>query len=337
MNLENNNKSKKLRVGLFEENMPYASCKPTYQGVAVDIWKETAIKYNLDYEFVCFKEVNFDRAIEKLKNDEIDIFLAEVSVIERRYDWALYSRPFFVSELYIYRKDKQNSFFSFLFDVQIKYILAIVFFFIFIYANIYIFIFNFTVIDAFYKTLLSFLTIGGEIIGQKTRILSKLSIKLLNTIWSMFVFFFRSFIISRIIASVISNKSVISDEEFKQISQVNVISNSAYVDMMKSIGKFPVENASSTDIAKKIEKSNGDEYWFDDSNIIDSNLKKAGVVAKLVTTERPALNDEFTIAVNKKRPDILDIINKSLVEMQGNGMMHKICKGYIDNPDRCLL
>jgi hypothetical protein len=58
---------------------------------------------------------------------------------------------------------------------------------------------------------------------------------------------------------------------------------------------------------------------------------------KLTKTERPVINDEFTIAVNKKLPHILDIINKSLVEMQGNGIILKICRGYIDNYDRCLL
>ena len=48
MNLENNNKSKKLRVGVFEDDMPYATCKPTYQGIVVDIWKEIVIKNDLD-------------------------------------------------------------------------------------------------------------------------------------------------------------------------------------------------------------------------------------------------------------------------------------------------
>ena len=153
MNLENNNKSKKLRVGILD-SMPYSSCKPTYRGIVVDIWKETAVKYNLDYEFICLK-ISYDDAIKKLKDDEIDVILAEISVVSRRFDWALYSRPFFVSELYIYRKEKKN-FLSFLFDVQIKYIFAIVLFFVFLYSFIFIYIFNIPVIDAFYKTILSF-------------------------------------------------------------------------------------------------------------------------------------------------------------------------------------
>jgi ABC-type amino acid transport substrate-binding protein len=334
MNLENNNKTKKLRVGILE-SLPYSTCKPTYQGIVVDIWKETAQKNKLDYEITCLT-ISYDDAIKKLNDDEIDILLAEISVVERRFDWALYSRPFFVSELYIYRKEERN-FLSFLFDVQIKYIFSTVLFFILVYSFIFVYIFKFSVIDAVYKTLLSFLSIAGEIISQKTRYLKKIYIKILNTIWSTFVFFFRSFILSRIIASVVINNNIIDDNELQQINKVNVLKGSAYVDMVKFLGKTPVEIATSPEIAKKVYDSNEKEYWFEDANTLDAHLKQANIVMKLTKTERPVINDEFTIAVNKKLPHILDIINKSLVEMQGNGIILKICRGYIDNYDRCLL
>lgn len=335
MNLENNYKSKKLRVAVLDDDMPYANCKPTFEGITVDIWKETALKNNLDYEFICYPR-NYDDILKKLNNDEIDVVLAEISVVNRRFDWALYTRPFFVSELYIYRKNT-NYFLDFFSDTQLKYIFTIVILIIILYTVLLIYVFKFTFINAFYKTLISFLSIGGEIISPNTRYLNKLNIKFLNTIWSFFLFFFRSFILSRIIATVVSKKNIIDADELKQINKVNVLGNSANVDMVKLLGKTPIEIVNSTEIAKKIDKSNGDEYWFEDSNIINSELKKANIISELVTSERPLMNDEFTIAVNKKMPQVLDMINHSLVEMQGNGTMLKICKGYIDNYDRCLL
>ena len=50
------------------------------------------------------------------------------------------------------------------------------------------------------------------------------------------------------------------------------------------------------------------------------------------------MNDEYTIAVNKKLPNILNMINYTLVELKSSGDILHICKGYIDTTfDRCLL
>jgi ABC-type amino acid transport substrate-binding protein len=300
----------------------------------VDVWKQTAQKHNLEYEFICIPRV-YDDAVKKLSDDVYDVVLAEISVINRRFDWALYSRPYFVSELYLYRKSN-NSFLKFFEDVQLKYILGIVCFIVFMYTLILMKLYNIIFIDAFYKSMVSFLSIGGEIITPNRR-LHSLQVKGLNTFWSFFIFFFRAFIISRIIASVVSAKDVIDDEELSQINNVYVMSNSANSDIVKMFGKTPVGLDTPIEIAVKIYESESNEYWFEDSNTINSTMKEANRVTKLTKTERPMVMDEFTIAVNKKFPEVVNMINSTLVEMQDNGTMLRICKGYIDNYDRCLL
>lgn len=47
MNQYNENNMKKLRVAVIDKALPYATCKPNYQGIAVEIWMKTAEKYKL--------------------------------------------------------------------------------------------------------------------------------------------------------------------------------------------------------------------------------------------------------------------------------------------------
>jgi ABC-type amino acid transport substrate-binding protein len=43
----------------------------------------------------------------------------------------------------------------------------------------------------------------------------------------------------------------------------------------------------------------------------------------------PVVNDEFAIVVNKNKKDILEKLNKTIVEMQDDGDMLRLCKGYM--------
>ena len=85
-------KNKKIMVGVMKDALPYTTCEPKYSGLAVDIWENTAKKYNLDYEYVCLDR-NYDNAINELHEGKIDVALADFSVIHRRFDLALFSRP----------------------------------------------------------------------------------------------------------------------------------------------------------------------------------------------------------------------------------------------------
>jgi ABC-type amino acid transport substrate-binding protein len=132
-------------------------------------------------------------------------------------------------------------------------------------------------------------------------------------------------------------KDFIDDDELTRINKVNVLKASAHIDTIKMIGKTPVEINTHDEMVKKINESNDDEYWFEDSHIINNIMKNSNNVNNLSKTKRPVAMDEYTIAVNKIYPQIVDMINSTLVEMQGNGTILKICKAYIDNYDKCLL
>ena len=333
INLKSQFQTKKLKVVVLKDAMPFATCTPNFEGIAVDIWKKTAEKYNLDYEFICYPGY-YDDILKKLSNGDIDVVLAEISVIRRRYDWALYSRPYYISELYIYKKHN-NYLFNLLYDLQLLYILATIIFVVFVYTFL-LMCCNVTLTDALYKTFSSFcMDLGPELLSN-CRKLHGLPIKGLNLFWIFFVFLFRSFILSRIIVSVM-RKDFIDDDELTRINKVNVLKASAHIDMIKMIGKTPVEINTHDEMVKKINESNDDEYWFEDSHIINNIMKNSNNVNNLSKTKRPVAMDEYTIAVNKIYPQIVDMIDSTLVEMQGNGTILKICKAYIDNYDKCLL
>ena len=337
MDLINKNNTKKLRIGVIDSALPYSTCKPKFKGITVEIWEETAKRHNLEYEYICCPR-NYDKALLDLNNDEFDVLLGEFSVISRRYNLALYTRPFYISEIYIFRKSSNTSILSSITNIDLKNVLYFVIAIILIYTLLLMYILKTDFINSFYKTLLSFLTIGGELISSTNKKMNNnLNIKIFNTIWGIFIFFFRAFIISRIIAAAVSEKNIISNNELKQINNVHVLKNSSYVDFVKSIDKTPVEVTSIHDIIKKAAEEDN-IFWLDDINVIDTEIKKVGSIIKLDKTERPIVNDEYTIAVNKKLPNILDMINSTLVDMQTSGDILHICKGYLDtNFDRCLL
>ena len=333
-----NNNTQKLRVGVIDSVLPYATCKPDFKGITIEIWEEVAKRHNLKYEYICYPR-NYDNALEDLNNDKFDIFLGEFSVVSRRYNLALYSRPFYIAELYIFRKSENRNIFDIISNVDLKNVLYIVGLIILIYTLLIMFFLKLDFISAFYKGILSFLTIGGELIPSKIKKLDNVTIKLLNTMWSIFVFLFRAFIISRIIASAVSEKNNITEDELKQINNINVLKDSAYVDFIKSINKTPVEISTTSELIRKANEPNSNNvYWMDDLNVVDDNVKKSNLIIKLDKPERPILNDEYTIAVNKKLPNILDMINSTLVDMQNSGDMLSICKGFINTYyDRCVL
>ena len=338
MNVDSQTRPKKLRVAVINNASPYSNCKPVFEGITIDIWKRVAEKYNLDYEFICYDR-EYDNALIGLNNNDFDVVIADISVISRRYNLALYSRPFFISDIYIFRKKKDKSNILNIFkDIDLNYVLLTVFIIVIFYTFLVMYVMKLNFLDAFYKTFLSFLVDMGEIISLKSRTINYHNIKIINSLWALIVFFFRAFVITRILSIIVTETNVITLDEIEKVNNINVLKGSAYVDYVKQIGKTPVEVATTAEIIDKLKNSNGSEFWFDDPGIVTSELKKSNVIMQLDKTERAVLNDEYTIAVNKRLPQVLNMINATLVDMQNNGDMLRICKGHLtENYDRCLL
>jgi polar amino acid transport system substrate-binding protein len=315
-------KNTKLKIAVINDALPYATCKPYFSGLAIDIWEKTAQKYKLDYEYICIDR-NYDKAVEDLHEGKYDVVLADFSVVYNRYDLVQFSRPYYISKLKIYRKKTDSFFYNLITSTALLSLLFSCFLFILVYSIIYKYLLRDTFINSFYETFVNFFVNMREIFPGRVTNSYK---KILNALWSIIRYVFYTIVFTKIISIFIKTTDDITPEEVKSISKINVVAGTSYVDFVKKIGKTPIENTTSDDIINKIENSSEKEYWIDDSNLVNKKMSEYNI--DLQTTINPMGYDEVTIIVNNNRNDILDKISNNLIEMQDKGIMTKLCKQY---------
>jgi len=310
----------KLRVAVIDQALPYATCNSkSPQGIAVDLWKMMAAHYKWDYEFTCVAR-NYDQMLEDIRDDKYDVGVADFSVIDRRFEWVLYTRPYYVAALRIARNaDKSSGLPLILKSKVLAYVMV-------------------AVLIALYKTFITFFVGSAELVPTKeNRKLPRLVVKPLNTVWIVLIFMFRAFIISQIVSIFVQTENYITEDELKSINRVLVAKGTSFVDFARQQNKVPIEIEDTLEIVRRIEK-NTDEYWFDDPIIMQNLMINADKPTKLHFTANAIVNDEYALAVNRKLPEIKDLMDKFIVASQDNGELLKICKIYLDHDlDRCVL
>jgi ABC-type amino acid transport substrate-binding protein len=328
--------SKKYKVAVLKDALPFSQCnngfKPT--GITVNIWEKVAAKYKLDYEYICVNR-KYDDTLKALNKGEFDVALAEFSVINRRYDLVSYSRPYYISKLSVYRKEKDNSFENFVTNDIVKIILFSALMMILFYAFLRSYIIKENFLYALYNTYTFLFTNIREFIREGKN--PKMSIKVVNILWILMRYIFLTIVVAQSINIIVKTTNYISDEEYREIKNINVLKGTSYVDYVKQIGKTPQLNDNNQQIIEKLYKSKN-EYWFDDPNVINDAIDRSKYKLKLNATQKPIMNDEFTIVVNKNLPDLLYKINTTIVDLQDQGEMIRICKGYMrENVENCSL
>lgn len=336
------NRANKLRVGVMAKALPFSDCSKyknddkseldlDYDGITVKLWEQIAMKYHLHYEYICVDET-YENAIIELGKDKYDLILGDFTLVPRRLESALFTRPFYISEIRIFRK-ANNTFLHNLLSSNLFIGLFVLFFiiilgFTFVYKNFK----HTSFLLALYKTYSEFFT--NEMYFFDTNSNSNY-VKFINLSWSIIRFFFFAVIITQLINIILqTNYSEITENDLKNINEIYGIEGTTWIDFIKNMGKTPVPVKNLDELKRKFLESNGDIYWLHETQNAIATLGNIG----LEKTERPIVLDELTIAVNKKRPDILDIINTTLVQLQDSGEMLKICKGYLpDRYDACLL
>jgi ABC-type amino acid transport substrate-binding protein len=327
---------KKLKVAVVDGSFPYSTCKPDFQGITVDFWKRVADKYSLDYEFVCFSRF-VDEALKDVDKGLIDVLLGDISVLHRRYHDALYSRPYYVGELYLFRKSDSNLFSALanhnMFLNLIFSVLAVVI----VYTIIMMNILKLNFVTSLYRSLVYFFSTEPDVMPVKLKTKYFYTIKVLNTLWQVIVFILNAMVLSIIISTFVNLKDVINDDEINEISDINVISNTSYVDYVEKLNKNPIGNKSSQEILDKL-ANDKNQYWIEDYNIKINQVQKHRGSIELAQSDRPVYNDEYAFVVSRNHPEILKMINDTLIQLQDDGTMLRICKGYLyEHYDRCNL
>jgi ABC-type amino acid transport substrate-binding protein len=338
--------TRKFRVAVLNDALPYATCggsrdetaPPKFEGVAVALFRKIAEHYDWEYEFICVKR-NYDQTLEDIRDGKYDIGVADFSVISRRFDWVLYTRPYYVAGLRISRSAAKSSGLPIIFESQVLHIVLIaVGILILFFTLINEFAKKVNFLESLYKTFISFFINNSELINSKdNKRLPPVVLRPINTFWIVLVFLFRAFVISQIVSAFVQVQEFISEDELRSVNKVNVIKGTSFVDYAKQQGMVPVENEEPMDIVRKIQNST-DEYWFDDPIIMRNLIKQADKKTDLHFTSHAIVNDEYSLAVSKELPQVKALIDRYIVELQDSGDLYKICKVYLDTDlDRCIL
>jgi ABC-type amino acid transport substrate-binding protein len=331
-----NNSHKKIKVGVLNDNYPFVTCDKERRGLIIEIWDKIVSKYNLTYELDCVTTENYDDAIKQLSQGKYDILLGDFSVIQRRWEIVNFSRPFYVAKIIIVRKSNNNIRDIFT-DERIILLFSLSLVLILIYAIISTTFTKETIANAFYITFINFFTNMREIFpNTKSKYFSKINIKVLNVIWTILRYLFYTVVISQIISVFVSASDFIDENELKSIKEILVQKGTSFVDLTKKMGKTPIELDTKKIIVDRLEKSNKNEYWLHDMFTLNNSIDKYAPTMKISTMNRTLFYDENAIAVNKNQPELLDMINDVITELQDNGTMNKICRGYFDKEQDIL-
>ena len=247
------------------------------------------------------------------------------------------ARPYFVSNMKIYRKRNESSLKKLFTNNIFKKIFIVAFLILFLYSFVRMTVLKLPYIEALYETYLIFFTNVREFIVSNKKN-NNLKIKIINIIWTFTRYIFFTIVVAQSINIILKTTDYITDEEYKNIKKINIVKGTSYVDFVKNIGKHPELNNTNKEIIEKIYKSNYDEYWLDDYNVIINAIDSSKYNLELDSTLNNVVNDEFTIIVNKNSPEILEKINKTIVEMQDDGDMLSLCKNFMKvNFENCLI
>jgi ABC-type amino acid transport substrate-binding protein len=321
-----------LKIGVLEDNLPFSTCKPDFNGITVDIWKKTAeINKITNYEFKCLPRVYQD-AVDAVERGEYDVVLGNFSITTKRLNQVLFSRAFYISKMKIYRKRQQNFVQQFFYNKPLQYIFLSLIVLLSIFSLIYCLYTKESFLSSFYYTYLTFFSNVREFVEIKN------PPKYINYLYAITRYLFFTLILTQLINIVINYKTHITDEEFKQMKDVHTIKGSSYVDFMKEIGKNPIEHETDAEIIDLMGKSKDHVYIFDDINIIEKSIKDSKYDFLLDSTKNEVVSDIFTIIVNKNNSDLLTKITGTIISLKETGIMGQICKGYLSTEDalNCL-
>lgn len=319
---------KKLNVGIIGSSLPFSSCDK--KGITIDIWENLSKKYKIDYEYVCYPR-NYNKAIEDLVQNKIDVILGDISINTIRNQQVLFTRPYYIGEITLIKKQSDNLFYNILKNKILQILFISIFILLLFYALI-VKIYNpdedFSSI--IYRVFIYFFGTVKENIS--TDIFPGLFPKLINSSFVFIKFLFFAVIITQLVSLIKETSGIISTDEFNGLKEINVLGNSTHVDIVKKIGKIPLEYTSNDEILEKLINSNKNEYWLDDKKTIRQAIKdsKYGDF-EYISIKNPIKLDEYGIAINKNYPMMLEILNKEILKLQDNDEIILIAKRYIDD------
>ncbi len=107
LNASSNSENKELIVATkISPPFSFKNSKGEWEGVSIELWKNIAKSLNLKYKF---QEESLESLLEKIKNKEVDIAIAALSVTANREKFADFTQSYYTTNLSIVIPKKNSS------------------------------------------------------------------------------------------------------------------------------------------------------------------------------------------------------------------------------------
>ena len=336
-----------LRVGVLI-SPPFAMQQGSFfSGISVDLWRMLEAEINTHSTYVSYSIQDIGKAYQDLKSGKIDVLLGNTPVSSATINSALYSRPYFVSELGLaYVETRLGVFPSilrFLFHYQLK--LLITFFIVLLlYTTVH---FYYTQkAEGKLKTKTSLQVWGLDLfqnasaffaLSDKTKTPTTL-LRVLLIFWYCFGIVFVSTLTAELAAAF--TQSTNNANHFystdNQLTSAIVFSSNA--NEFARIHNNEVRRVNSFSEAFDLLTQNHVDNVLDDYMLLKYYLKKHEM-PNVNLMLLPAGSNEIAVAVSPKHPKLLHKIDVALLQLEDRRQNLQPCVSYLstDELTMCLI
>ena len=340
--------SQDLKVAVVE-NKPFSYFENgKYRGIAVDLWDKLAKDNGFQYNFFDGGE-NVEDAIDALSDGKFDLVIGNVSVTSERINKVDFSRPFFLNYFSVvfynaprFFKEVVESF------VDEFALLLLLILFAFILMN---YLYWFVEKRSFEKSLnkdkkkqsfaetlwLTSLTMfSGTVPTTPRTILGKVVVLCdlvlgMSLMASLAASFTNGLIESEARQTPFKRNSDISGKEFL------VLRGSPAENVVKMMGGTPIVTEDEEKAYSKLVKSHGEINGLVEDYASSVSRKKIREKMNIFQSSLNLGNDEIAFALRPKL-SIKRKIDQSLVRLQDDKVIEKICRSYlVFDRSRCVL
>lgn len=304
-----------------------------FEGFEIELWEKIAQKLNIDYEYI---EYSFVDVLSKLKNKEVDLAIAGITINEEREEYLDFSYRTFDSGLNILTNIKKGTniftMLKYVLNMGVAKILLLLVSFIFISANILWFIergskyinanYSVGIMDAVWWGVITVSTVGyGDVVP----------LSFAGRIVGIFVVMIGLAIFGLYIAKVSSSmaiqeiKSDIQNQNDLRSKIVATVQGTTSVSFLQNIGAKVVEVKNIEEAYKKLDKFTIDAVVFDSPALLhyqNSQEKNKFVIAGELM--KPQI---YGIAF-KEGSSLREGVNRALLTIRESGEYNKLYKKW---------
>lgn len=323
------------RIGFFKNYKPYSDTingdEKNKTGLFYDIWDETKKRYNLQTEEIMIDKPNFNKIFNDLDKNVYDALFIPSFVTQDRIHKANFTRPVMLNKYAIAYKPRKSVFGSF-FKILFSTVLPPISILIIIGLTLGYILYLVEPKRGKWRAIFSSI---ASMFGEMGFISENSSLSWLGMTIAFIIMFISFYFMIFLQAATVDkfSETVNSYEITKDTLQgkrILTIKGSTYVNVIRQHGGIPIEKKTTKKVVDSYMNNLHipDKYhgFMLDHETTYNEAKKNG----LVLTADNFGHNEIAFPVSKRNNRLLDMINETIVYLQDNGEMKKICNKHLD-------